>query len=329
MGIISLEERNFITQAYRDIGMIRAENLTKRYDGTLALDGLTFEVHEGELLALLGPNGAGKTTTLRLLMGLISPTSGRVWIAGEPMTPESHGLRRRIGYLPETPGFWERLPAWKNLEIYARLYGVPAPRSRVWDLLEQFGLADRARDPVATFSKGMRQRLALARALIHDPPILLLDEPTAGLDPEAALEVRERLRSLKGQGRTILLCTHDLEEAERLGDRVAILRTRLLALDTPDQLRAQRFGVMVAIEIDGDPEPYLAGVQEQPGVIQAAPRNGRLEIQVADLRRVTPELVRRLVEAGAPILSVTPVKASLEELYLQIIREGHGPAESG
>ncbi len=308
--------------------MIRTENLTKRYDRVLALEGLTFEVHEGELLALLGPNGAGKTTTLRLLLGLISPTSGRVWIAGELMTPESHRLRRQIGYLPETPGFWERLPAWKNLEIYARLYGVPAARARAMALLEQFGLADRARDPVATFSKGMRQRLALARALIHDPPILLLDEPTAGLDPEAALEVRELLRSLKGQGRTILLSTHDLEEAERLGDRVAILRTRLLALDTPDRLRAQRFGTMVAIEVDGEPEPYLSRIRGQPGVIQAAIRNGRLEVQVADLRTVTPDLVRSLVEMGAPILSVTPVKASLEELYLRIIREGRGSAES-
>ncbi|MCS7252231.1 MAG: heme ABC exporter ATP-binding protein CcmA [Thermoflexus sp.] len=309
--------------------MIRTENLTKRYNGTLALEGLTLEVHQGELLVLLGPNGAGKTTTLRLLLGLISPTSGRVWIAGEPMTPESHSLRRQIGYLPETPGFWERLPAWKNLEIYARLYGVPAPRSRVMELLEQFGLADRAHDPVATFSKGMRQRLALARAMIHDPPILLLDEPTAGLDPEAALEVRELLRMLKGHGRTILLCTHDLEEAERLGDRVAILRTHLLALDTPDRLRTQRFGVVVAIQIDGEPEPYLIRIQGQPGVIQAAIRNGRLEIQVTDLRTVTPHLVRRLVEAGAPILSVTPVKASLEELYLQIVREGHGATMPG
>jgi len=308
--------------------MIRTENLTRRYDRVLALEGLTFEVHKGELLALLGPNGAGKTTTLRLLLGLISPTSGRVWIAGELMTPESHRLRRQIGYLPETPGFWERLPAWKNLEIYARLYGVPAARARAMALLEQFGLADRARDPVATFSKGMRQRLALARALIHDPPILLLDEPTAGLDPEAALEVRELLRSLKGQGRTILLSTHDLEEAERLGDRVAILRTRLLALDTPDRLRAQRFGTMVAIEVDGEPEPYLSRIRGQPGVIQAAIRNGRLEVQVADLRTVTPDLVRSLVEMGAPILSVTPVKASLEELYLRIIREGRGSAES-
>ncbi len=304
--------------------MIRTENLTKRYDGTLALENLTFEVHEGELLVLLGPNGAGKTTTLRLLMGLISPTSGRIWIAGEPMTPEAHGLRRRIGYLPETPGFWERLPAWKNLEIYAQLYEVPNPRHRVRALLEQFGLADRARDPVAAFSKGMRQRLALARALLHDPPILLLDEPTAGLDPEAALEVRELLRAWKGQGRTILLCTHDLEEAERLGDRVAILRTRLLALDTPDRLRAQRFGVIVAIEIDGQPEPYWTQIQGQPDVIHATIRNNRLEVRVADARTAIPHLVRRLVEAGAPILSVTPVKASLEELYLQIVREGRG-----
>lgn len=301
--------------------MIRAERLTKRYDGVLALEEVTFEVHEGELLVLLGPNGAGKTTTLRLLLGLIAPTSGRVWIRGECMTPESHRLRREIGYLPETPGFWERLPAWKNLEIYARLYGVPSPRQRSMALLEQFGLADRARDPVATFSKGMRQRLALARALLHDPPILLLDEPTAGLDPEAALEVREVLRALKGQGRAILLCTHDLEEAERLGDRVAILRTRLLALDTPDRLRAQRFGTGLIIQVDAEPERYLPQIQAQPGVIQATVHHGRLEVRVTDLRTVTPMLVRALVEAGAPILSVTPMKVPLEEIYLQIIRE--------
>jgi len=304
--------------------VIRTENLTKRYDGALALEGLTLEIHEGELLALLGPNGAGKTTTLRLLLGLIAPTSGRIWIAGEPMTPEAHPLRRRIGYLPEAPGFWERLPAWKNLELYARLYGVPAPRARAMELLERFGLADRARDPVAAFSKGMRQRLALARALLHDPPILLLDEPTAGLDPEAAREVRELLQSLKAQGRTILLCTHHLEEAEQLGDRVAILRTRLLALDAPDRLRAQRFGAVIAVELEGEPAAYLPRVRGRPGVLRAEVRNGRLEVQVADPRAVTPALVRDLVAAGASILSVVPLKPSLEEIYLQILREDRG-----
>ncbi len=300
--------------------MIRTEDLTRRYDGTLALDRLTMEVREGELLALLGPNGAGKTTTLRLLLGLISPTSGRVWIAGEPMTPARHDLRRRIGYLPETPGFWERLSALQNLEIYARLYGVPDPRRRAMALLETFGLAERAREAVATFSKGMRQRLALARALLPDPPILLLDEPTAGLDPEAAREVRKLLQRLKGEGRTILLCTHDLEEAERLGDRVAILRTRLLALDTPARLRARWSGAAVAIEVADDPARYLPVVRDQPGVQAVGLRGAQIEVRVTDLRAVTPHLVRRLVEAGAPILRVAPVEASLEEIYLRIVR---------
>ena len=303
--------------------MIRVEGLTKRYNSILAVEGLTFEVQPGECLALLGPNGAGKTTTLRLLCGLIAPTAGRLWIAGEPMGPERHALRGRIGYLPEAPGFWERLPAAKNLEIYARLYGLPDPRRRVAALLEAFGLADRAREPVAAFSKGMRQRLALARALLPDPPILLLDEPTAGLDPEAAREVRQWLLNLKGQGRTILLSTHLLEEAERLGDRVAILRTRLLALDTPDRLRAQHGGTAVVLEFEGDPAPYLPMIRSHPGVQRViAQPSGFVEVTVTDLRAVTPGLIRRLVEAGASLLQVAPRKASLEDLYFQILGEG-------
>lgn len=304
--------------------MIRVEGLTKRYNSILAVEELTFEVQPGECLALLGPNGAGKTTTLRLLCGLIAPTAGRIWIGGEPMGPERHALRGRIGYLPEAPGFWERLPAAKNLEIYARLYGLPDPRRRVAALLEAFGLADRAREPVAAFSKGMRQRLALARALLPDPPILLLDEPTAGLDPEAAREVRQWLLDLKGQGRTILLSTHLLEEAERLGDRVAILRTRLLALDTPDRLRAQHWGTAVVIEFEGDPAPYLPMICSHPGVQRViAQPSGFVEVTVTDLRAVTPGLIRRLVEAGASLLQVAPRKASLEDLYFQILGEGN------
>ncbi|MER3401691.1 MAG: multidrug ABC transporter ATP-binding protein, partial [Thermoflexus sp.] len=300
--------------------MIRVEGLTKRYNSILAVEGLTFEVPPGECLALLGPNGAGKTTTLRLLCGLIAPTAGHIWIAGEPMGPERHDLRGRIGYLPEAPGFWERLPAAKNLEIYARLYGLPDPRRRVAALLEAFGLADRAREPVAAFSKGMRQRLALARALLPDPPILLLDEPTAGLDPEAAREVRQWLRDLKGQGRTILLSTHLLEEAERLADRVALLRTRLLALDAPDRLRAQLFGTVVIIECEGDPAPFLPLIRSHPGVQRVVPSPaGPVEVTVTDPRAVTPELIRRLVAAGASLLQVAPRKVPLEDLYLQIL----------
>lgn len=305
---------------------VRLHGVTKCFDSTVAVEGLTFGVHPGEILVLLGPNGAGKTTTLRLIAGLLSPSAGQVWVQGQPMKPEAHPLRSALGLLPELPGFWERLTAIKNLTIYAKLYNVADPYGRSVQLLERFGLLDWGGRPVATFSKGMKQRLALARMLLHDPPILLLDEPTAGLDPEGAMVLRELLIKLRAEGKAILLSTHDLEEADRLGDRVAVLKGRLLALDTVQRLRERLFGHRVNIKL-AKWQPALmevAGALKGVAAVQAA--GDTLEVWVEDYATVTPLLIRALVEAGADILSVEQRRPSMEELYLRVVRE---PGERG
>jgi ABC-2 type transport system ATP-binding protein len=218
--------------------MLAASRLTRRFDGRLAVEDVSFEVASGELFALLGPNGAGKTTTLRMLAGLIEPTSGAVQVDRETMTRRSAPrLRSRIGFLTEAPGLWDRLSVRQNLAVYARLQGVRGDRRAVDAALETFDLRERGDDPAAQLSKGLKQRVALARTLLHEPAIVLLDEPTSGLDPESAREVRELILRLRGQGRAILLSTHNLDEVERIADRVAVLRGRLVASDKAGRAR--------------------------------------------------------------------------------------------
>ncbi len=211
--------------------------LTKRFDDRVAVDEVTFAVDAGEIVALLGPNGAGKTTTLRMLAGLIPPSSGGGTVAGVPLagTPAA-ALRARVGLLTETPGLWDRLTVWMNLVTYARLHELPAAEARVADVLARVGLTSRADDVAAVLSKGLRQRVALARAILHAPPVLLLDEPTSGLDPAAARDVRAVVTELARQGAAVIVCTHNLTEAETLAARIGVMTTRLLTFDTPHQL---------------------------------------------------------------------------------------------
>jgi ABC-2 type transport system ATP-binding protein len=201
---------------------------------------MTYQVHEGEVFGLLGPNGAGKTTTVRLLNGVLTPTGGHVRVLGLDPTSQSSALRRRTGVLTENPSFYERLTVRENLTTHGRLYGVPETqlRQRVDELLETFGLWDRASDKIDGFSKGMKQRLALARAVLHDPELLFLDEPTSGLDPEAARQMTQLIAQLSHrEGRTVFLCTHNLDEAQRLCDRVAVMNQgRLLAVGSPAEV---------------------------------------------------------------------------------------------
>lgn len=213
--------------------VIDARGLTRRFGARVAVTEVTLEVAGGEIVALLGPNGAGKTTTLRMLAGLLAPTSGSGTVAGVPLTsPPDAALRARVGLLTETPGLWDRLTVWTNLLTYARLYGVVDAPTRVRDVLDRLDLGDRAGDATAVLSKGLRQRVALARALLHAPPVLLLDEPTSGLDPAAARDVRRLVADLARDGAAIVVCTHNLAEAESLAGRIGILKTRLLAFDT-------------------------------------------------------------------------------------------------
>lgn len=299
--------------------MIKTVRLTRTFGPRLAVEDLTLEVDSGEMVALLGPNGAGKTTTVRMLAGLLSPTSGEAWVMGYCVTKEPERVRPKIGIVPENPGFYKRLSVRANLRFFAELYGVRDAR-RLKEVLDMVGLSNRAEEPVATLSKGLRQRLALARALVHDPPVLLLDEPTSGLDPEAAKEVRELLAGLVQEKRTILLCTHNLSEAERLCHRVALLKTRLVALGTPKELKERIFGRRVVITLQSPlPEIPKLGL---PFVREIHLDGKKLFVSVDDPERHNPVLIRKLVELGAEIVYVAEEARTLEEVYMELLEGG-------
>jgi ABC-2 type transport system ATP-binding protein len=302
--------------------LLVARGLAKSFGARVAVHDLSLELRPGETFALVGPNGAGKTTTLRMLAGLIAPSHGQVELNGRALSPESAGwARRQVGILTEAPGLWDRLSVRQNLTVYARLYGLASPVAAVDAALERFGVLDRAKDPAAQLSKGLRQRVALARALIHSPPVVLLDEPTSGLDPESARGLRELVRALESEGRAVLICTHNLDEVDRLAARVAVLRTRLLAVDTPDALRARFFETRVRVRVTGDPGPHAAWLRAA-GIADVRVENGALSIALdGSPVRSTPELVRLLVEAGALVEEVGREAPSLEQVYLRVIGE--------
>ena len=300
--------------------MITANRLTRRFGDRVVVDDVSFEVGRSEIVALLGPNGAGKTTILRMLGGLIASTSGSVVIDGVPLTRATGAtLRSRIGFLPEAPGLWDRLTVRENLAVYAELYKLPfADRMLDW-LLDLFELTADQAARAAELSKGMRQKVAIARALLHDPHILLLDEPTSGLDPEIARAVRRLLADRRGQGCTILVSTHNLDEAERLADRVAVVQKRLIAIDTPACLRRRLTRGRVVIRVAGLASACLSAARSFD---RSAAVDGQLLIlRVPDPERDTPALVRAVVEAGAEILEVRPETAALEDVYLHLLAD--------
>jgi ABC-2 type transport system ATP-binding protein len=228
-----------------------------------------------------------------------------------------------VGLLTESPGLWDRLSVRQNLLTYARLYGLPQPGRAVDAALERFGLSDRAADDAAQLSKGLRQRVALARTLLHDPIIVLLDEPTSGLDPESARGVRELVRQLQAEGRAVLVCTHNLDEVERVATRVGVLRTRILAVDTPEALRARLFGSRVRVMLDGDAEPFAAMLRSG-GITDVRVEGGALSVSPGAATAI-PDLVRMLVEAGARVQAVVPETPSLEDVYLRVLDGGGAP----
>src|SRR5688572_6888014 len=302
--------------------LLTASHLTRRFGDRTAVEDVSFELKPGEIFALLGPNGAGKTTTLRMLAGLIAPTSGAVHLEGEPMSPGTASrLRSRIGFLTETPGLWERLTVRQNLTVYAQLHGL-TPVARVVDAaLDTFGVLDRARDLAAQLSKGLKQRVALARALLHEPDIVLLDEPTAGLDPESARDVRELVLRLREEGRAVLLSTHNLDEVERVADRVAVMRGRLVAVDTPAALRARVFGARLRI-VTAQAAAVYVWVLSSDGFADVRAEGSILSIGVDDPSSAAPRIVRRLVQAGADIMSVAAEEQPLEQVYLKLLEDG-------
>jgi ABC-2 type transport system ATP-binding protein len=302
--------------------VLRTDKLTKRFGELVAVDGIDLEVSEGEVFGFLGPNGAGKTTTLRLLCALIAPTSGTAEVAGFRLGREDSRIRAAVGILTEQPGLYERQSAWENLVFYATLYGLPAStaRAQAERYLRLMGLWDRRAEPVATFSRGMKQKMAIARAALHEPRVLFLDEPTTGLDPDAAKTVREFIVALRGEGRTVFLCTHNLDEADRLCDRIAFFRRSVIRIANPDELRAELYGRATEIRLLPTPQPQdLARVQAVPGVREARFENGSIIVASADPLRTNPLLVRTLVEGGAEIAYVTERRAPLEDVYLKIV----------
>jgi len=273
------------------------------------------------VFGFLGPNGAGKTTTVRMLTSLISPTSGSAVINNFHLGEDDQAIRRSVGILTENPGLYERLSAIKNLEIYARLYDVEDTAGQVRKYLQMLDLWGRREDPAGSFSKGMRQKLAIARALLHEPPLLFLDEPTSGLDPEAARLVRSFIEDLRDQGRTIFLCTHNLNEADRLCDRIGIFNTRLIALDTPQNLRHKIFGRKVVFHLAAVDPSWLRLIRALPGVHNVERVEDKIVVDMDQPERINPEIIRQLVGAGAEILFVGELRHSLEEIYLETMWE--------
>ena len=296
---------------------LTAQHLTRHFGDRVAVDDVSFELEAGQVFALLGPNGAGKTTTLRMLAGLIAPTSGSVKIGGEAMTPRAAPkLRERLGFLTEAPGLWDNLTVRDNLMVYAQLYGMHDAEKAVSEALTLFEIADRRDDRTARLSKGLKQRVALARALVHRPRIVLLDEPTAGLDPESARDVRELIVAMRGEGRAVLLCTHNLDEVERVADRVAVLRSRLVAIGTPAELRQRLFTSRLRIRVSQDAESFAARLRTS-GVGDVSAGGTWLSLSEGTL--TTPEIVRMLVDAGAGIEAVERDEPSLEDVYLKLL----------
>ena len=298
--------------------MITTSSLTRQFGSRTVVEDVTLDVRRGEIVGLLGPNGAGKTTTLRMLAGLIAPTSGSVTIDGTPLTRSTGNLlRTRIGFLTEMPGLWDRLTVRENLLVYARLYPL-RDSSRVVDrALARFDLADRADTRAAELSKGMRQKVALARALVHEPTVLLLDEPTSGLDPEVTRSVRRLLEERRAAGCAIIVSTHNLDEAERLSDRVAVLQRRLIALDAPAALRRRLTSGITTIRLTGAAADHLTTARTFD--VRATADGSRLLVSLADAERDVPALVKALVATGAAIVEVRTDAPHLEDVYVQLM----------
>lgn len=304
--------------------IIEVTNLQRTFGANRAVDGMTFHVEPGEVFGLLGPNGAGKTTSVRLLNGILPPSGGSARVFGLDPATDGERVRRQTGVLTETPSHYERLTARENLEFFGTLADIPeqALGSRVLRILSFFGLESRANDKVETFSKGMKQRLALARALIHEPPLLFLDEPTSGLDPEAAQQVNDLIANLgRRNGQTVVLATHNLLDAQRLCDRVAILnKGRILAMGSLKELARKLWPVTwvdVTLFNGASAESALASIQALRGVRQVSAEKESLAIQV-EAEEVIPQVVSALASNQFPILKVNPRDYTLEDIYFAL-----------
>ena len=308
--------------------MIHTESLTKRFGDLTAVEDVSLDIDEGEVFGFLGPNGAGKTTTVRMLASLISVTNGRAEVAGFDVSnpAEALKLRQSIGVLPENVGLYEANTAYQNLEYFGNLYHVERTtlRRNIERLLRMMDLWDKRDTPLGTFSKGMKQKVALARALVHDPVLLFLDEPTANLDPESAKVVRDIILDLKKEHRTIFLNTHRLDEAQRICDRVGVLRTKLLAVGSPEQLRSGIAGARTVVRLERATEAIANAVRATLPQRPVEISGDRLIVDVKNPDDDNPVLAQAIVVAGGRIRELTQLEPSLEEVYLKLVREEEG-----
>jgi ABC-2 type transport system ATP-binding protein len=303
---------------------IQLEELTRDFETVRAVNKLSLQVPSGSIFGFLGPNGAGKTTTIHMLLGLLEPTGGQVEVLGFNTQSQGEEVRKRTGALLEHPGIYEQLSAEDNLEFYARVWRIPEPErgTRIKELLNHIGLWDRRNEPAGKWSRGMKQKLALARVLLHKPPLVLLDEPTAGLDVMSATAVREDLVSLvEREGMTVFLTTHNMVEAEKLCDQVAVIRAgSLVAVGSPDELRSRATRMQVVVTGQGFSPTIVQMMEERPEVTTVHARNGRLTIDLSQ-EMATAQLVNMLVEAGAQVDEIRRGKASLEEVFVALMEE--------
>ena len=303
--------------------MIQVTGLTKDYGDRRALHSISFDANQGEIVGFLGPNGAGKTTTMRILTGYMPPTDGTAIVAGYDVVEESLEVRRRVGYLPETVPLYTEMTALDYLKFMADLRHIPDSEERAYETLEMVDLQDRANGYIGNFSKGMRQRVGLAQALIHRPEVIILDEPTIGLDPAQVVEIRNVIREI-GKDRTVLLSTHILSEAQQICDRVLIInKGQIVAEDTPENLQSRLVGSQrVVLRVRGDSDELPGKIQKLKGVrdVEAKP-DGSVEFEFSAGQDVRPQVAKAVVQAGFDLLEMRPVGLSLEEIFLELTRD--------
>ena len=304
-------------------GSIQVQGLSRRFGERLAVSGLTFEVQPGEVFGLLGPNGAGKTTTVRMLTGLLTPSGGSAEVCGEtlPLVGDGSALRRKVGLLTEQPGLYDRLTARENLRFYARLNELDetAALASAQRYLDDFGLKGREDEAVGGYSKGMRQKLAIVRTLVHAPQVIFLDEPTSGLDPESARTVRDAVAELAGEGRTLVLCSHNLAEVERLCTRVAVIKNTLRTVAPVKDLK--REGLSLEVRVQGEAAAFASALAALPFAPKVLTEGSLARVMLANEEQA-PEVVAALVAAGARVYGATRAARPLEEAYLELVREG-------
>jgi len=311
--------------------MIQVSGLTKDYGARRALNSISFHANQGEIVGFLGPNGAGKTTTMRILTGYMPPTEGTVTVAGYDVVEESLEVRRRVGYMPETVPLYEDMTALEYLKFMADLRHIPDSAERAYETLESVNLQERSNSYIGTFSKGMRQRVGLAQALIHRPEVLILDEPTIGLDPTQVVEIREVIREI-GKDRTVLFSTHILSEAQQICDRVLIInKGSIVAEDTPENLQSRLVGSQrVVLRVRGESDDLPAKIKKIKGVRDVeAKSDGSVEFEFSAGQDVRPQVAKTVIQGGYDLLEMKSVGMSLEEIFLELTRDnGSGKKSS-